>query len=66
MYRPCWRFRLDSEGEAHETSGGLLSILAGLYQVVVTVPATPANGDYPLVAAVGGVATATTTLTVHN
>jgi uncharacterized protein (TIGR03437 family) len=39
---------------------------AGLYQVVVTVPATLSNGDYALVATVGGVATATTTLTVQN
>jgi uncharacterized protein (TIGR03437 family) len=44
----------------------LASGFAGLYQVVVTVPATLSNGDYPLVATVGGVATATTTLTVHN
>jgi uncharacterized protein (TIGR03437 family) len=44
----------------------LASGFAGLYQVVVTVPATLANGDYGLVATVGGVATATTTLTVHN
>jgi uncharacterized protein (TIGR03437 family) len=44
----------------------LASGFAGLYQVVVTVPAALSNGDYPLVATVGGVATATTTLTVHN
>jgi uncharacterized protein (TIGR03437 family) len=44
----------------------LASGFAGLYQVVVTVPSTLANGDYALVATVGGVATSTTTLTVHN
>ncbi len=44
----------------------LASGFAGLYQVVAMVPSTLSNGDYPLVATVGGVATATTTLTVHN
>ena len=44
----------------------LASGFAGLYQVVVTVPATLSNGDYALVATVGGVATATITLTVQN
>jgi uncharacterized protein (TIGR03437 family) len=44
----------------------LASGFAGLYQVVAMVPATLSNGDYPLVATVGGVATATITLTVHN
>jgi uncharacterized protein (TIGR03437 family) len=39
---------------------------AGLYQVVAMVPATLSNGDYSLVATVGGVATAATTLTVQN
>ena len=39
--------------------------LAGLYQVAVTVPSALANGDYALVATVGGVAAATTTLTVQ-
>lgn len=39
---------------------------AGLFEVIVTVPATLANGDYPLVATVSGVSAATTTLTVHN
>jgi uncharacterized protein (TIGR03437 family) len=39
---------------------------AGLYQVVAMVPAALSNGDYALVATVGGVPTATTTLTVHN
>jgi uncharacterized protein (TIGR03437 family) len=43
----------------------LASGFGGLYQVVALVPPLP-NGDYPLVATVGGVATATTTLTVHN
>jgi uncharacterized protein (TIGR03437 family) len=44
----------------------LASGFAGLYQVVVLVPATLSNGDYALVATVGGVATAPTTLTVQN
>jgi uncharacterized protein (TIGR03437 family) len=44
----------------------LASGFAGLYQVVAMVPATLSNGDYPLVATVGGVTTAATTLTVHN
>jgi uncharacterized protein (TIGR03437 family) len=39
---------------------------AGLYQVVAMVPATLSNGDYAVVATVGGVATATATFTVHN
>jgi uncharacterized protein (TIGR03437 family) len=39
---------------------------AGLYQVVVTIPGTLANGDYALVATVGGAAAATAMLTVHN
>jgi uncharacterized protein (TIGR03437 family) len=44
----------------------LASGFGGLYQVVALVPATLSNGDYALVATVGGVATASTTLTVHN
>ena len=44
----------------------LASGFAGLYQVVAMVPATLSNGDYSLVATVGGVATAATTLTVQN
>jgi uncharacterized protein (TIGR03437 family) len=44
----------------------LASGFAGLYQVVALVPATLSSGDYALVATVGGVATAATTLTVHN
>jgi len=44
----------------------LASGFAGLYQVVVTVPATLADGDYALVATVGGVPSATTTLTVQH
>lgn len=39
---------------------------AGLYQVVVTVPSTMANGDYPLVATIDGAASPVVTLTVHN
>jgi uncharacterized protein (TIGR03437 family) len=44
----------------------LASGFAGLYQVVAMVPATLSNGDCSLVATVGGVATAATTLTVQN
>ncbi len=45
----------------------LASGFGGLYEVVVTVPAALTNGDYALVATVGGVSTAAaTTLTVHN
>jgi uncharacterized protein (TIGR03437 family) len=47
-------------------AAALASGFAGLYQVVAMVPATLSNGDYSLVATVGGVATAATTLTVHN
>jgi uncharacterized protein (TIGR03437 family) len=39
---------------------------AGLFQVIVTVPASLANGDYPLVATINGAQSPTTTLTVHN
>jgi uncharacterized protein (TIGR03437 family) len=50
---------------------GVVAVLApgfgGLYEVVVTVPAALANGDYAVVATVGGVSTAATTiLTVQN
>jgi uncharacterized protein (TIGR03437 family) len=51
---------------APEYGAALASGFGGLYQVVVQVPATLSNGDYALVATVGGVATATTTLTVQN
>jgi uncharacterized protein (TIGR03437 family) len=45
----------------------LASGYGGLYEVVVTVPSSLGNGDYAVVATVGGVATAaTTTLTVQN
>jgi uncharacterized protein (TIGR03437 family) len=44
----------------------LASGFGGLYQVVALVPASLSNGNYALVATVGGVATATTTLTVQN
>ena len=39
---------------------------AGEYQVMVTVPASLANGDYPLVATINGAQSPTVTLTVHN
>lgn len=39
---------------------------AGLYQVVVTVPATMGNGDFPLVTSINGASSPTVTLTVHN
>ena len=39
---------------------------AGLYQVVVTVPANTPNGDFPLVATINGVSSPPLTLTVHN
>jgi uncharacterized protein (TIGR03437 family) len=39
---------------------------AGLYQVVVTVPPTMANGDFPLIAKINGQSSPTLTLTVHN
>jgi uncharacterized protein (TIGR03437 family) len=44
----------------------LASGFAGLYQVVAMVPATLSNGDYSLVATVGGVGTPPMTLTVQN
>jgi len=45
----------------------LASGFGGLYEVVVTVPASLGNGDYAVVATVGGVSTAVmTTLTVQN
>ena len=40
---------------------------AGLYQVVVTVPSSMANGAYPLIATINGAQSPTgVTLTVHN
>jgi uncharacterized protein (TIGR03437 family) len=39
---------------------------AGLFQVAIQVPPGLGNGDWPLIATVGGVQSATTTLTVHN
>jgi uncharacterized protein (TIGR03437 family) len=39
---------------------------AGLYQVVVTVPPSMANGDFPLVATINGASSPPLTLTVHN
>ncbi len=40
---------------------------AGLYQVAIQVPASLANGDYPVVATIGGAPSPSTTLlTVHN
>jgi uncharacterized protein (TIGR03437 family) len=39
---------------------------AGLYQVIVTVPASLANGDYPVVATINGTQSPSLTLTVHN
>lgn len=44
----------------------LAGTYAGLYQLVVTVPPSLANGDYPLVVTIKGVQSPTTTLTVHN
>jgi uncharacterized protein (TIGR03437 family) len=39
---------------------------AGLYQVVVTVPASMGNGDFPLIASINGASSPAMTLTVHN
>jgi uncharacterized protein (TIGR03437 family) len=40
---------------------------AALYQVAIQVPTTLANGDYPVVATIGGVSSpATTLLTVEK
>jgi uncharacterized protein (TIGR03437 family) len=39
---------------------------AGEFQVIVTVPPSLANGDYPVVVTINGVQSPTTTLTVHN
>jgi uncharacterized protein (TIGR03437 family) len=44
----------------------LASGFAGLYQVVVTVPSTMANGDFPLITNINAAASPTVTLTVHN
>jgi len=44
----------------------LASSFAGLYQLVVTVPATLPNGDYPLIATINGTQAPTVTLTVSN
>lgn len=45
----------------------LASGFAGLYQVAIQVPASLANGDYPVVATINGVQSPNTTLlTVHN
>jgi len=39
---------------------------AGEYQVIVTVPPTMGNGDFPLIATINGASSPTLTLTVHN
>jgi uncharacterized protein (TIGR03437 family) len=40
---------------------------AGLYQLVVTVPSSMANGNYPVIATINGAQTPTGySLTVHN
>jgi uncharacterized protein (TIGR03437 family) len=39
---------------------------AGLYQVGVTIPASLANGSYPITTSVNGVTSPTLTLVVHN
>jgi uncharacterized protein (TIGR03437 family) len=39
---------------------------AGLFQIGVTVPASLANGAYPIAASINGVTSPTLTLTVHN
>ena len=45
----------------------LSSLTAALYQIVVTVPAGLANGDYPIVASINGVASpGNVMLTVHQ
>ena len=45
----------------------LASTFAGLYQVTVQVPSSTANGDWPVIASVGGISSPTgVVLTVHN
>lgn len=39
---------------------------AGLFQMGVTIPASLANGTYPIIATINGVSSPTLTLTVHN
>jgi uncharacterized protein (TIGR03437 family) len=46
--------------------GAALSTYAGLYQVAIQVPASLANGSYPLVASIGGVSSPAVTLTVQQ
>jgi uncharacterized protein (TIGR03437 family) len=35
---------------------------AGLYQIAIQIPASLANGDYPVVATIDGISSASTTL----
>jgi uncharacterized protein (TIGR03437 family) len=55
-------------GIAAQVDGvALASGLAGLYQVAIQVPASLANGDYPVVAGVSGLQSPTgVTLTVQQ
>ena len=46
--------------------GAALSPYPADYQVAIQIPATMANGDYPLVATVKGVSSPTLTLSVHQ
>jgi uncharacterized protein (TIGR03437 family) len=45
---------------------GVISQYAGDYQINVTIPASLADGDYPLVATVNGVSSPAYTLTVQH
>lgn len=55
-------------GQPAAVSGAALSQgLAALYQIVVTVPAGLANGDYPIVATINGAASpGNVMLTAHQ
>jgi len=47
---------------ANVFGAALASGAAGLYQVAITIPTTLANGDYPIVASVGGAPSPSSTL----
>ena len=47
---------------ANVLGAALASGAAGLYQVAITIPTTLANGDYPVVATVGGAQSPSSTL----
>jgi uncharacterized protein (TIGR03437 family) len=50
----------------YQSTATLASGLAGVFQVGVTIPATLANGTYPVTTTINGITSPTLMLTVHN